>query len=86
MARYNDSSNYVENWSNRKLMEEAKRMSSFAQAHFTIPNNAQLARDKPNGVYSNNDTAVIVEATRLYRETWLEPILEEIERRFVKTK
>lgn len=33
-----------------------------------------------------NDGPAIREATRLYRNTWMNPILDEIERRFVKVK
>lgn len=81
MARYNDTSSQIDKWTNRKLMSEARRhanletfsagtMRSFSQEPFPV------AGDDPSDF--------VREETRLYRQSYLNPILDEIERRFVK--
>jgi hypothetical protein len=67
----NDNSIYCENWTNAKLMREARKLAN-------LENFGMIDRAGP----LNGDT--IREATRLYRGSWLNPVLDEIERRFVK--
>lgn len=75
MTRYNDMSIHPENWTNAKLMREARskaNLETFANSYPVNPEPDQQAAE------------YVREVTRLYRETWLKPILDEIERRFVK--
>ena len=88
MARYNDNSPYCERWTNRKLMAEARKyanMESMSIGHY----DGDEITFKPGwtGQVNAVDPADFARnVSRLYRETWLAPILDEIERRFVKGK
>lgn len=70
MTRRNDNSPYIENWTNRKLIAEIRRIANFEKF-------GRLKDGKDIG----DD---IRENTRIYRNSWLNPLIEEIERRLVK--
>lgn len=69
MARMDDNSPHCERWTNAKLMREARRK-------------ANLETFGPAGNTARGDA--IRKETRLYRECWLNPLLDEIERRWIK--
>jgi hypothetical protein len=71
--RYDDSDPNVRRWTNAKLMREAKR----------------LGAKGPDWVTHATPMPGSPEFKRLvdgWAETWLLPVLDEIERRFVKSK
>lgn len=78
MARMDDSSPYVGRWTNAKLMREARRLANLEGFGGYLPI-GHVGRGFPH-----DDGDAIREATRNYRASWLNPILDEIERRFVK--
>lgn len=87
MARYNDASSDCARWTNAKLMSEARRLANFES--FSVGFNEIEATYRVGWHDQVNPAAPRIEdfvrnQTRLYRETWLKPILDEIERRFVK--
>jgi hypothetical protein len=79
MARYNDLSSDCTRWTNRKLMHEARRLANFETFGASM-----IARGTILIATSDDATDFVREETRIYRATWLAPILDEIERRFVK--
>lgn len=78
MARMDDSSSDYRRWTNAKLMHEARKTAN-------LENFGVFVYD---GINAKGDecTKAIRERTRQYRDTWMNPILDEIERRFVKRK
>ena len=87
MARYDDLSPYPEKWTNAKLMREARshaHLETFSVGYNTIP---AIYREGWHDQANKGQMPVeefCREQTRIYRETWLNPILDEIECRFVK--
>ena len=89
MARYRDSSPHPADWTNRKLMAEAMKyanLESFSVGFFDGPETTfrpgwHNQQQEPKGPTVDDFCR---QQTRLYRATWLQPVLEEIERRFVK--
>lgn len=74
----NDNSSDCRRWSNRKLMAQARKLANLTEF-------GSYFREQPMILSVNEDAGPFVrETTRLYRETWLAPILDEIERRFVR--
>lgn len=80
MARKIDSSPHPSDWTNAKLMREARRLANMEQFGGYLPE-GYTARGFPH-----DDGDAIREATRLYRESWLDPVLDEIESRFVRNR
>jgi hypothetical protein len=80
MARHNDNSHDLRHWTNRKLIAEARRVANFENfgSYFRADAVAIAAQGEAGDF--------IREETRLYRDTWLNPVLDEIERRFVKAR
>lgn len=72
--RYNDSSYDCAKWTNAKLMREAREAAN-------LESFANMPGEKRPATPDN-----IREITRIYRTSWLNPILDEIERRFVKVR
>lgn len=73
MARMNDNSAYPERWTTAKLFRELNKyanLESFSWDFSPHLNN--------NPVANAND---VREVTRLYRKTWLQPIINELARR-----
>ncbi len=87
MARYNDLSCHCDKWTNAKLMREARgyaNMESFSVGYNDIPANYREGwHDQVNPDATRIDD-FCREQSRIYRDTWLKPLLDEIERRFVK--
>lgn len=81
MARYNDLSPHVENWTNAKLMREARRLANLEGFGASLPESCP-----PLGGWMTDHGDAIREATAPYRDSWLTPVLDEIERRFVKSR
>ena len=78
MSGYNNNSSDCRRWTNARLIDEARRLSEMSGF-------GRFFRDQPVIFSVNEDCGDwIRETTRLYRETWLAPILDEIERRFVR--
>jgi hypothetical protein len=87
MARYNDASPHPDKWTNAKLMREARRVTSFndfGSGHFDGKEPVTFHPGWSNQTGSPDLGDFVREHTRLYRDSWLNPILDEIERRFVK--
>jgi len=86
MARYNDASPYCRRWTNAKLMAEANKyanLESFSVGHYE----GDTVTFKPGWASQNGSPDIADfcrERTRLYRQTYLQPILDEIQRRFLK--
>ena len=79
MPRYNDNSPHADRWTNAHLMREARRLANFE-------NFGSFFRDEPVTFGNQKESADFIKAeTRLYRETWLNPILDEIEKRFLRS-
>lgn len=79
--RYNDNSPHPERWTNAKLMARAMETANLKTFSGGLP---QDFRPDNNGGGFGDDGDAIREATRLYRGSWMNPVLAEIERRFVK--
>jgi hypothetical protein len=76
--RYNDNSSDIRRWTNSKLirrLKETANLETFSDSIFdgVLP-----------PVNGDESSKVIRERTRLYRESWMQPIIEEIERRLIK--
>jgi len=87
--RYNDMSPHPDRWTNAKLIREARayaNLEQFSVGYNEIPANYpegwhdQVSPDEPR------IDEFVRRQTRIFRESWLNPILDEIERRFVKVK
>jgi hypothetical protein len=63
---------------NAALVANLRRFANFEGGTFVLPDH--LPTD------TAVDTAAILEATRMYRERWLMPVIDEIEKRLVRTK
>lgn len=78
MARCNDSSPDCQRWTNRKLLAEIRRyanLETFGSFFRNAP--ADFSTQSESGDFIRRETQV-------YRETWLLPLLDEIERRMLK--
>lgn len=82
MPRMNDSSPYSDRWTNAKLIRELRRTANMEHMSVHIPSDYKPASFSAGP----DDGDMIREATRLYRDSWMNPLIDEIERRFVKTK
>jgi len=78
MARYNDNSPHPRDWTNAKLIHELNRTANLKDFGIFVY----------DGIIAKGDDCAdaIREKTRLYRQTWMQPVIDEIERRFVKVK
>ena len=75
MARPNNASASPQRWSNAKLIAEVRRVSSLADFGTT------------QKLHAKDDASEFVrQSTALYRATWLEPLLAELERRLIKAE
>lgn len=72
MARMNDRSPYPREWATAKLFRELNKYANLESFSWSI--NPEYSQPP----ISAND---IREATRLYRQTWLQPIINELARR-----
>lgn len=88
MARYNDQSSNHTHWTNRKLMAEVRKYSnleSFSVGHYDGPDVA-FTRGWVGQVNDTDPADFARDVSRLYRDSWLNPLLDELERRFVKVR
>lgn len=79
MARFNDNSSDYTRWSNKRLferLEETANLKTFCDSIFdgNLP-----------AVMGEESSDVIRERTRLYRESWMQPIIEELKKRILKS-
>ena len=79
MGYRDDSSPHIDRWTNAKLFRELKRLLSMESARFNLPEGYS-----PAPYHNGDDTAAIAEATRVWRQSWVDPIVEELEKRAVK--
>jgi len=87
MARYNDMSCHPQRWTNAKLMREARKCANlerFSCVHNDIEANYRVGWHNQVNKDQMPVEDFVREQTRPYRQSWLDPILDEIERRFVK--
>lgn len=70
--RTNDNSIDVTRWSKEKLFRELNHRANFENNNYQLPLITGLNRD---------DKAAIRQATKLYRETWVQPLIRELARR-----
>lgn len=78
--RYNNMSSDYAKWSPQKLfarLRETANLESFCDSIFD--------GDLP-AVRGDESATVMRERTRLYRESWMQPIIDELERRMIKEK
>lgn len=73
MARMNDTSPYLERWTNAKLLRELNRIANFER--FDCLDVTDPEKTMPH------TGAAVREATRIYRGSWLQPIIDELARR-----
>jgi hypothetical protein len=87
MAHYNDMSSDHTKWSKAKLLREIRKyanMESFSVGYneievaYNVGWHEQVNKNMP----SVEDFCR--EQTRIYRESWLNPLIDELERRFCK--
>lgn len=78
MARYNDRSPHPAKWTNAKLIERLTETANLQSLHYQ----PRLFGETPPEM----DGDSIREVTRLYRDSWMQPIIDEIAKRFVKAK
>lgn len=86
--RCNDKSPHPRYWTNAKLMRGARKYANLESFSVGLYNGEEAAF-KPGwkGQTGSPDVADFCrEQTRLYRDSWLQPILDEIEKRFVKKR
>jgi hypothetical protein len=76
MPRMNDSSHSVDRWTSAKLFRELNKYANLASFGGNLP--AEMMTDWKAG---RDDGNAIREATRLYRQTYLQPIIDELARR-----
>ena len=79
MARMNDSSAYYGEWSKRKLINQIRKYSNMESFGGALPDDFEY---KPG--FPNDHGPAIREATRIYRDSWLNPLIDELERRLIK--
>lgn len=79
MARYNDASSHPDRWTNAKLIRQLKAGAAYETAGLNLPEGYV-----PVPWHMGSDTPAIIEATRIYRQSWVDPIIAEIEKRFCK--
>jgi hypothetical protein len=87
MGFHGDASSDHTKWSTRKLIAEIKRLANFET--FSVGWNDIPAEYKVGWHEQVNPDAPRIEdfiraQTRIYRDTWLNPLIEELERRFTK--
>lgn len=80
MARYRDASPHPRDWTNRKLIAELRTMANMENMGAYLPV-GYTGRGFPH-----NDGDAIREATQLYRDSWINPIIAIIESRLVKER
>lgn len=75
MARMNDSSPHVNRWTTAKLFAELNKLANLESFSMFVY----------DGINAKGDECAdaIREATRLYRQTWMQPIIDELERRII---
>jgi len=78
MTRYNDASSDYRRWTNKKLIARLKQtanLETFCDSIFdgNLPN-----------VFGEEGSNAIRERTKLYRDSWMQPIIAKIERRLIK--
>lgn len=71
MARRNDNSPYVSQWSTAKLMRELNRTANLSDFVWQVG-----WKEQPPKIAED-----IREATRLYRKSWMQPIINELAKR-----
>lgn len=87
MGYRNDASSDCTKWSNRKLIAEIDRLANFKD--FSVGWNTIPASYRVGWHDQVNDGQPKVEdfvrdQTRIYRDTWLNPLIAELKRRLVK--
>lgn len=80
MANWRDSSCHPQDWTMRKLLREIRGFANFERFGGTIE------VDASKNDYLRDDGPALREGTHLYRDTWLNPLLDELDRRLIKPK
>lgn len=78
MARMDDLSSDYRRWTTAKLIREIRSKANLERFGGYLPEGYNC-RGFP---YDDGDA--IREATRIYRESWLNPLIDELERRTIK--
>lgn len=78
--RRNDNSTDHTRWTNHKLMVELQRYADMTNMSVNLPENYVPQPWHRGG----NDAEAIREATRIYRVSWLDPLIAEATRRLCK--
>jgi hypothetical protein len=89
MAYRNDSSSDHSHWSNRKLIDEIRRISNLASFGVGFLSGDKTYTFRPgwaNQTGSDSIDDFVRDQTRIYRDSWLNPLIDELERRTVKPK
>lgn len=87
MARYNDSSPHPDKWTNAKLMAETRKyanLESFSVGYNEIEATYRAGWHDQVNPSSPRIEEFVRDQTRIYRQSWLVPILDELQRRFLK--
>jgi hypothetical protein len=82
MARFNNSSPHPDKWTNAKLMAEARKYANLESFSGSCGvEHGQVVELKG---FPHDNGPALRETTRIYRDSWLNPILDELQRRFLK--
>lgn len=87
MSYRNDASSDHTKWSNRKLICEIKRIANFTNFSVgwnDIPAEYKVGWHEQVNPNSPKIEDFIREQTRCYRDSWLNPLIEELERRLTR--
>lgn len=80
MGRRYDNSPHPCDWTNKKLMAEARKFANLEN----FSGSCGYRSDMVLADFPADNGPTLREHTRIYRNSWLNPILDEIEKRFVK--
>jgi len=78
MARKNDSSPHPEDWTTAKLFKRLSALANLETFGGYLPA-GYVGNGFPDGKGQDADT--IREATRVYRQAWLQPVINELAKR-----
>lgn len=78
MGRRSDNSIYSENWTNAKLIRELREKANMTKF-------GSYFRNEPVTFGTQAESGDFIrEETRLYRQSWVNPLIDELERRLCK--
>ena len=78
MGRRNNASIHSEDWTNEKIFDELRR-------HVDMETFGSYFRDQPIILGCQAESGDFIRAeTRLYRQSWIHPLIDELQSRLIK--